>query len=153
MSNAAPVASGKDWAKQLIELYREGCSDAEVASEMKITIKEYYQQIAENATFAKLVEFGRTLSLAYWEGLARKNIANKQFNSPLYAFYMKNKHNWADKIETKSEVDGPDLDLDKLREKVMRDTAKFIERNTPELTDAKRVLADIKHGIEEEGKE
>lgn len=145
-----PVASGKDWAKLLIDLYSEGCSDAEVAADMRITIKEYYTQIAENATFAKLVEYGRTLSLAHWEGLARKNVTNKQFNGQLYTFYMKNKHNWADKIESKTELDGPDLNLDQLRTKVAQQTARFIERHTPELTDAQRVMSNVQLGMRQE---
>lgn len=144
MSTTAPVvSSGKLWAEELIELYRQGCSDAEVASEMKITIKEYYTQIAESQTFAKLVEFGRTLSLAFWEKQARLNISNKQFNTPLWAFYMKNKHGWADKMDTTSQADITTYDLDTLRAKTQKQVAKFIEENTPELTDAKRVLSGI----------
>lgn len=141
------VASGKSWANELIEFYRQGYSDAEVAAEMKITVKEYYSQIAENQTFAKLVEFGRTLSLAYWEKQARLNINNKQFNTPLWAFYMKNKHNWADKMDTTSQADITTLDLDTLRAKAQKQVAKFIEQNTPELTDAKRVLSGIEGAI------
>lgn len=141
------VASGKNWAAELIELYKEGCSDAEVAATMKITIKEYYTQIAENQTFAKLVEYGRTLSLAFWEGQARKNIGNKQFNTPLWAFYMKNKHGWADKMDTTSQAEVSTTDLDSLREKVSKQVARHIERYTPELTDAQRVLAGVNAGM------
>ena len=38
----------KDWARELVNLYSEGYSDAEVASEMKITTKEYHRQIDDN---------------------------------------------------------------------------------------------------------
>lgn len=140
---STPTTAGKSWAKELIELYRQGCSDAEVASQMNITIKEYYSQIADNSTFAKLVEFGRTLSLAFWESQARLNLGNKQFNSPLYAFYMKNKHGWADKIDTNSTSEVTTYDLDTLRQKTASQVAKFIKDNTPELTDAQRVLSKV----------
>lgn len=143
------VASGKNWATELIELYEQGCSDAEVAARMKITIKEYYAQIADNQTFAKLVEFGRTLSLAFWEKQARLNIGNKQFNTPLWAFYMKNKHGWADKIDTTSQADITTTDLDSLREKVNKQVAKHIERYTPELTDAQRLLSGVSNAMME----
>lgn len=132
-----------DWAKQLVHLYSEGCSDAEVAAEMKITIKEYYKQISDNKTFAKLVEFGRTLSQAFWEGQARKNISNKQFNTPLWTFYMKNKFGWADKTEAVNQNENVNTDLDSLRTQVNAQVAAFIKKNNPELTDAKLLLSNI----------
>lgn len=140
-TNAQPKT--KDWARELINFYSEGYSDAEVASEMKITVKEYYRQIEENPVFAKLVEFGRTLSLAWWEGQARKNLNNKQFNTPLWVFNMKNKYGWVDKTEVKSEVENTNITIDELRQRVAKQTAEFIKRNTPELTDAQRVLSTI----------
>lgn len=141
MSDAL-LTSGKPWAKTLIALYTEGASDAEVAAELKMPIKKYYQQIEENAYVAQLVEFGRTLSMAFWEREARLNIRNKQFNTPLWAFYMKNKFGWADKSESISVTETVG-DLDTLRAQLSKDVAKFIERNTPELTDAKRVMEGI----------
>ncbi len=141
MANTSAKTDGKSWAKELIELYSEGYSDAEVAAEMKITIREYHQQINENAVFAKLVEYGRTLSLAWWEGQARKNINNKQFNTPLWVFTMKNKYGWADKVETTSSNENANIDLDTLREKVARQTSKFVATNHPELASVAKVLS------------
>lgn len=135
------MLEGGSWAKQLVDLYSAGYSDAEVAAELKITIKEYYKTISDNASFAKLVEYGRTLSQAFWEGQARKNLANKQFNSPLYAFYMKNKFGWADKTESVNTNENTNTDLDSLRQQVNQEVLKFIKRNSPELTDAQRVLS------------
>lgn len=129
------------WSKQLVDLYSAGCSDAEVAAELKVTIKEYYKTISDNAKFAKLVEYGRTLSLAFWEGQARKNLGNKQFNSPLYAFYMKNKFGWADKTESVTTTENVNTDLDSLRQTVHKEVLNFIKRNQPELTDAQRLLS------------
>ena len=137
------MAENKDWARQLISLYEQGYSDAEVAAEMKITIKEYYKQLSENNTFGKLVEFGRTLSQAFWEGQARKNLSNKAFNSSLYSFYMKNKFGWAEKVESKSENENVNTDLDSLRSQVYSEVAKLLKRNTPELTDAQRLLSGL----------
>lgn len=144
MTKAANVvASGQSWAAQLIEMYTDGFSDAEVAAGLKITIAEYYNQIAENQAFAKLVEFGRTLSLAFWERQARQNLQNKQFNTPLYNFYMKNKHGWADKIDTTAQTDVTTYDLDDLRGKMAKEISKFIAKHSPELTDAQRVLSGV----------
>lgn len=146
----ATETSGREWAAKLIELYTQGYSDAEVAAEMKITIREYYKQIAENSTFAKLVEFGRTLSLAWWEGQARKNISNKSFNTPLWVFNMKNKFGWADRTEVKTENENLNTDLDSLRTRVSAEVERFMKRNTPELTDAQRVLSDMRMANESE---
>lgn len=137
------IEQGTPWAKKVIELYSMGCSDAEVAAELKITIKDYYQQLTDNKTFNKLVEYGRTLSQAFWESQARKNIANKQFNTPLWTFYMKNKFGWADKSEAITQNENVNTDLDSLRSKVFGEVAKLIKQNTPELTDAQRVLSGL----------
>jgi hypothetical protein len=137
------VSSGKTWAKEVVDLYSEGASDAEVAASLKITIKEYYKQLSEQPAFNQLVEYGRTLSQAFWEKQARLNIKNKQFNTPLWAFYMKNKYGWADKTESVNTNDNTNMDLDAIRVKVTKDVEKFIKLNTPELTDAQRVMAKL----------
>lgn len=92
--------SGASWSREVIALYEEGASDAEVAAHLRVPIKAFHKRMQESTAFNDLVDFGRTLSRAYWERLARKNVGNKSFNSSLYAFYMKNRHGWADKIET-----------------------------------------------------
>lgn len=151
MAKAAGVVSdGNDWARLLIQMYTDGCSDAEVAVGLKVTIKEYYNQIAENPAFAKLVEFGRTLQLAYWEKQARLNINNKQFNTALFNFYMKNKHGWTDKMDTTTQADITNYNLDDLRGKLAKDVEKFVQQHSPELTDAQRVLSGVGKAAMEE---
>lgn len=134
------MESNQTWAKEVIALYREGAGDAEVAAELNVTIKEYYKQLNENSAFSQLVDFGRTLSQAWWEKQARMHVKNKQFNSPLYSFYMKNKYGWADKTENINVNDNGSQDLDALTSDLMKEVAKFMKDRTPELTDAQRVL-------------
>jgi hypothetical protein len=124
-------------------MYTEGASDAEVAADLGITLKEFYNQYNNHDILRQLVDFGRTLSQAYWEGLARKNMLNKSFNSSLFAFYMKNKYSWADKTETVNSNENLNTNLDELRLSVTKEVEKFIKRYTPELTDAQRVIADL----------
>lgn len=133
----------KSWAKELIENYKNGFSDAEVAAAMNITIREFRRQTAENPSFSKLVEYGRTLSTAFWEGLARKNVNNKNFNTSLYNFYMKNKHGWADKVETSSVNENTNMNLDSLKEEIQKKLKKLVDQNTPELADAQRILQPV----------
>lgn len=132
--------STHSWAKELVDNYRQGFSDAEVAAAMNITISQFYAQLAENPSFAKLVEFGRTLSTAFWEGLARKNVNNKSFNTSLYSFYMKNKFSWADKVETNNVTENTNINLDELRNEINRKLKRLVDQNTPELADAQKVL-------------
>ena len=127
-------------ARQIIDLYSVGCSDAEVAAELRITIKEYHKTVKDNAAFGKLVELGRTLSQAFWESQARRNLATKGFNSSLYAFYMKNKFGWADKVETTSTNENTNISLDDLQNQIANKLREFEKRNTPEVTDAQSLF-------------
>ena len=135
------VVSGASWAAQVIDLYTQGGSDAEVAASLRVPIRKFYKQMSDSPAFADLVEFGRTLSLAFWEGAARKNVGNKSFNSSLFAFYMKNRHGWADKTEVSSTSENTNINLDDARRIVDAALAERIKEATPELTDAQRVFS------------
>lgn len=141
------LGSSSEWARKLISYYEAGYSDAEVAAELKITIKEFNKQLAENPGFNKLVQFGRTLSTAFWEGLARKNIVNKQFNTPLYNFYMKNKYGWADKIETSNSNDNTNMNMDALKAELARKLKKLTDDNSFDITEAQRVLQPVEEKV------
>ena len=143
------LGSSSEWARKLIGYYEAGYSDAEVAAELKITIKEFNKQLAENPGFNKLVQFGRTLSTAFWEGLARKNIVNKQFNTPLYNFYMKNKYGWADKIETSNSNDNTNMNMDALKAELARKLKKLTDDNSFDITEAQRVLQPVEEKVNE----
>lgn len=142
--------SGASWSREVIALYEEGASDAEVSAHLRVPLKTFYKRMQESAAFASLVDFGRTLSKAYWEGLARRNVNNKNFNSSLFAFYMKNRHGWADKIETSGSTENVNYNVDELREQANKLIEKFIKKNTPELTEAQHVLASLSQGIADE---
>lgn len=137
------------WAKDLIEHYKNGYSDKEVAASMNITFREFNAMLSDNPTFAKLVEFGRTLSAAYWEGLARQNVRNKSFNTPLYNFYMKNKFGWADKIETTNANENTNLSLDQLEDKISQQLKK-LKGVSIEVPDSVFVTEPIKEEAENE---
>lgn len=140
MTEVLAQANTHNWAKEIVEYYRQGYSDTEVAAAMNITIKHFNTMLGENPTFSKLVEFGRTLSKAHWEGLARKNVNNKQFNAGLYSFYMKNKFAWADKIETSNTNENTNLSDDQLLEEIQRQIKRL---KNPELTDAMLMATSV----------
>ena len=136
------------WSQSVIDLYTNGGSDAEVAAFLRVTIKAFYKQMEDNAAFRELVEFGRTLSQAWWESQFRKNVTNKNFNSTLLTFYMKNKHGWADKVESSSTSDNINVNLDELRTRALAEVTSFIKKHQPELTDAQMVLSGIGANLE-----
>ena len=135
--------SKTSWAEQLVDYYSQGYSDAEVAAALKITVRDFNRQLTDNETFAKLVEYGRTLSTAFWESLARKNVNNKTFNSPLYAFYMKNKFGWADKVETTNTSENTNISMDALKQEILRKVRDLSDANTPEFAAAQEVLKPV----------
>lgn len=137
------VATNRNWSEQIIDLYTEGGSDAEVAASLRVTIKAFYKNMEDNPAFKELVEFGRTLSQAWWESQFRKNVKNKNFNSTLLTFYMKNKHGWADKMDTSATSGDLNVNLDELRSRAIKEVEAFIKKNTPELTDAQRVMQQL----------
>lgn len=142
------MIENKNWSQAVIDLYADGGSDAEVAASLRVTIKAFYKQMDDNVAFRELVEFGRTLSQAWWESQFRKNVANKNFNGTLLTFYMKNKHGWADKVESSSTNDNTNVNLDDLRTRALSEVTKFIKKHQPELTDAQIVLSDIGANLE-----
>lgn len=145
-----PMGSSHSWAKELIEYYRNGYSDAEVAAAMNISIRQFNTMLTDNPTFSKLVEFGRTLALAWWEGQARKNLGNKQFNTPLWVFTMKNKYGWADKVETTNTSENVNYDLDTLRSEIDRKVKRLLKTNSADIVAAHEVMKPVKEQDESE---
>lgn len=142
------ITNNQNWSQNVIDLYTQGGSDAEVAASLRVTIKVFYKQMEDNPAFRELVEFGRTLSQAWWESQFRKNVANKNFNATLLTFYMKNKHGWADKVDSTSTTDNTNVNLDDLRTRALSEVTKFIKKHQPELTDAQMVLSDMGKNLE-----
>jgi hypothetical protein len=131
LSTSKSVSIGPDWA-YLTELYQEGASDVEIALELKIPLREFYKMEKELPTFARFVELGRTMSQAWWYSRGRKNLGNKEFNTSLYNFTMKNRFGWADKVETTEKAGDETLNSDQLRSEINR-IAKKLARTSPEL--------------------
>lgn len=148
MTENVVAAGDPGWSEKILNLYAEGGSDAEVAASLRVTIKDFYKQMNDNKAFGGLIEFGRTLSQAWWESQFRKNVKNKSFNATLLTFYMKNKHGWADKVENTGPSDSPAVNLDEIRERAQKQVMDFIKKHTPELTDAQRVLSGIGNNLE-----
>lgn len=144
------LGSSSSWAKDLMAMYREGYSDAEVAAAMNISMRQFNGMLTDNPTFSKLVEFGRTLSLAWWEGQARKNVGNKNFNYSVWALTMKNKYGWADKIDTNNTTETVNYDLNTLRSEIDKKVKRLMKTGASDLVAAHEVLKPVKEQDEPE---
>lgn len=133
----------KNWADEILALYRAGNFDVEVAAELQIPMKEFAQQQNDNAAFGRLVDYGRTLCQAFWVGQARKNLTNKTFNPSVWQFVMKNQFGWADRTEQVGSSDMPQGNLDELRKKLEREVASFVKLHSPELESSIRHLKPV----------
>lgn len=95
------------------EAYSEGYTDVEVMAKFGITKKVFQQFYTNDSGFAEYIDHCRTLSQAWWISKARENLWSKEFNSSMWAFNMKNRYAWADKVETTTK-DADNLDHNEL---------------------------------------
>lgn len=131
----------EDWTSNILEWYAGGDFDVEVAAKLDVSIAEYYRQMNENPAFGRLVQFGRTLSEAFWVNKAKTNMNNKTFNATTWMFVMKNKFNWAEKTEQANVDINPSMNADELRERVMTEAKKLLGRYEPELEKSLQAMA------------
>lgn len=140
MSHSDQLIGQKDWSERILDLYREGYADVEVAAELKLPVREFYEQTRKNAAFGRLVDYGRTLSEAYWVSQGRKSLKDKTFNASVWVFNMKNRFGWAEKSEQVDRGDNKAYNLDELKQKLSNDALEFIKANAPELVEARKNL-------------
>lgn len=129
-----------DWDK-LVALYAEGASDPEIARELKITIARFYQLMEESPSFANFVERGRTLSMAWWYEKGRTGLFAEKFNTSLYNFNMKNRHGWADKVDTNDTTDKDPVNLDQAKGQLAQ-ALKLLGKKHPELLSGANLKED-----------
>lgn len=100
---------------QVKEAYGEGASDVEIARLLNLSETEFYEYENEHPEFARFLAKGRTLSKAWWYEKHRTNLGNKEFNTSLYNFAMKNRFGWADKVESNDTTDKDPVNLDQMK--------------------------------------
>lgn len=126
------TGSQSDLMKQVVEAYGEGAGDVEIARILGITINRFHDLCEENDQFAELVERGRTMAQAWWYEQGRKGLFADKFSASLYAFNMKNRFGWADKVEMGDKsTDGP-VNLDQATAE-LKATLRRIAKKNPEM--------------------
>lgn len=115
---------------RLIKLYELGAADVEIAKELGITVAKFRSLVKDNVQFATFVERGNTLAMAYFYKIGREGIFDKTFNTTLWAFNMKNRFGWADKVESTTTVD-ESISTDDLKAKLYS-AIKSLAKHSPE---------------------
>ena len=122
-------------AVRVEDAYKNGASDIEICRLLKITLPQFKQNYEKIDAFRKVVDLGRVYGQAWWLQQGRENLNNKNFNTPLWVFNMKNRYNWADKTENVNQEIGEES-LDTLRTKLARLLPQALNQLAPELTQA-----------------
>lgn len=116
----------------LLDSYGEGASDVEIARLLKITLARFHQLCEESPAFFSFADRGRTLSQAWWYEKGRTSLFDKNFNTALWNFNMKNRHGWADKVDTTDNTDKDPVNLDALKGQLASAMQRLAKKN-PEL--------------------
>lgn len=137
-------ANKPNW-KALLEAYGEGASDVEIARLLNITIAKFYQMCEDIPAFNDFVEKGRTLSQAWWYEVGRTSLFNKDLNVALYNFNMKNRHGWADKVDTNDTTNKEPVSLDQAKGQLAQ-ALKRLGKKSPELLSGANLYTEANTG-------
>lgn len=119
----------KSTIQRVIDLYREGGSDVEVADLLNLSLKKFYELIDENDKFAEVVERGRTFAQAWWYRMGRQGLFMEKFNGSVYNFNMKNRYGWADKVETGDKAASMVVNADEAHDQLRKALSSLAKKN------------------------
>ena len=102
------------WYNDVLELYKEGGSDAEVWAmiyEWRGTFSNnlWERWMNEEPEFWETIKGGRKLSESWWQKNGRTNLTNKDFSYTGWYMNMKNRFGWADNTKTDVTTNGKDI--------------------------------------------
>ena len=85
----------KSMCERVLELYKNGESDVEVAVGLNISKSMFYRWIKEKAEFAAAVEKGKCVSEVWWQKLGRAGAKGAiPIQARVYLANMKNRFGW-----------------------------------------------------------
>lgn len=101
--------------EKILYLYNEGASDPEICEAIELAKEDFDQRCKTDHKFAKLISFGRTIALAWWQrNLRDVAMGKKPGNAAVIKMIMQNCYGWSDKSETDNKslmsVEGMTLD-------------------------------------------
>ena len=106
------------WEEHMLQIYASGKFDVNAMVGIRVTKRRFEDLYHTDDIFKQLVEYGRTLSEAFWHGLPADNTTNRNFNTPLFSMVMKNQFGWAEKTEIKATQDISNMTLEQLEQEM-----------------------------------
>lgn len=119
--------------------YEEGASDVEIAKILGITLTDFWKLYEEEPAFARVIDKGRTLAQAWWYEKGRTGLWNKEFNTTLWNFNMKNRYGWADKVESNDTTNKEPVNIDQAKSQ-LQSALKRLGKKNPELMSGLRLV-------------
>ena len=102
------------YQREVLEQYALGCTDSEICAMLQIAMRQFNKHYDNDDTFKEVVDYGRTLSKAFWDKLGRTKVDDKNFNTALYVAWRKNYHGWADKVQNETRISELNLSSDEV---------------------------------------
>lgn len=136
MKNSIDLSNSSDWAPILVKEYGDGASDIEVCDALKISKKEFDRSYSQVPIFKELVDIGRLSMEAWWIRFGRKSLTDKNINTTLWMFNMKNRFGWAEKSETTTSAPMEQKTLDELRLEIAAKLPAILKRHGVPMKDA-----------------
>lgn len=92
---------------RVVELGRQGCSKAELASDLDVTRETLDVWMREHSAFSDAVQRAREHSFAWWEAKARTNLGTAGFQANLWSKSMSGRFP-GEPYRDRLELSGPD---------------------------------------------
>jgi hypothetical protein len=94
------------WYAPVLDLYREGGSDAEVKAliyDLRGIFSNdlFARWMDEEPEFSEAIKGGRMLSQSWWHQKGRTNLGDKEFSYTGWYMNMKNRFGWADNVNAR----------------------------------------------------
>lgn len=87
--------------EKILYLYSDGAGDPEICRAMELTKEEFDKQCNSDKTFNRLVNFGRTIALAWWEEKLRAvAFGREKGDAQVIKLIMQNRYGWMEKNQT-----------------------------------------------------
>lgn len=116
-----------DWKELIISEMKLGASKMEIYAMLDISDVTFARIMREDKEFFRTIKKGERLSQAWWEGIGRKYLKDKDFNYTGWYMNMKNRFNWADKTESRVKTD---VNVSTADPKLAKEFAAFLKDNT-----------------------
>jgi len=105
MPGGRPSKYNRKFCKTVIEKMRKGDSVVSCCAEIGITKDTFYRWVKEQPEFSDAYRMGMVYAESWWEAIGKAGALgmevgkNGRVQPGIYAFFMKNRFGWADRVE------------------------------------------------------